>query len=73
MEKSLLMFVVGLISLYLGADWLIKGSSRMARHLGVNALVIGLTVVAMGTSAPELLVAASSPPSRRPVTSRSAT
>lgn len=49
-------FVAGLVALFLGADLLIRGSSRLARDLGVNALVIGLTVVAMGTSAPELLV-----------------
>ncbi len=45
----------GLI-LYLGAEWLVKGSAGMARALGVKPLVIGLTVVAYGTSAPELAV-----------------
>lgn len=54
--KSVIFFVVGLGALYLGADVLIRGASRLARDLGVNALVIGLTVVAMGTSMPELLV-----------------
>ncbi len=52
----LLIFVLGLVALYVGADVLIRGASRLARDLGVNALVIGLTVVAMGTSMPELLV-----------------
>ena len=52
----LLLFVSGLGALYLGADLMIRGASRLARRLGVNALVIGLTVVAMGTSMPELLV-----------------
>ena len=56
MALTLVLFVVGLGALYLGADLLIRGASRLARDLGVNALVIGLTVVAMGTSAPELLV-----------------
>ena len=56
MGPPLLNFVFGLLALYLGADLLIRGASRMARHLEVNALVIGLTVVAMGTSMPELLV-----------------
>ena len=51
-----LIFLLGLITLFLGADWLVRGASRIARTLGVNALLIGLTVVAMGTSAPELLV-----------------
>ncbi len=45
----------GLI-LYLGAEWLVKGSAGLARAFGVKPLVIGLTVVAYGTSAPELAV-----------------
>jgi len=52
----LLNFILGLGALYLGADLMIRGASRLARRLGVNALIIGLTVVAMGTSMPELLV-----------------
>ncbi len=46
--------VVGLMLLVLGADWLVDGSARLASRLGVSHLVIGLTVVAFGTSAPEL-------------------
>lgn len=46
--------VLGLMFLVLGADWLIDGSARLASRLGVSHLVIGLTVVAFGTSAPEL-------------------
>ena len=42
--------------LYYGAEWLVKGSSSLARSLGVTPVVIGLTVVAFGTSAPELVV-----------------
>ncbi len=56
MGYSLVLFIIGLGALYLGADLMIRGASRLARRLGVNALVIGLTVVAMGTSTPELLV-----------------
>ena len=56
MTETLLVFLLGLVALYVGADLMIRGASRLARHLGVNALVIGLTVVAMGTSMPELLV-----------------
>ena len=56
MATSLILFIIGLVALYIGADLLIRGASRLARDLGVNALVIGLTVVAMGTSMPELLV-----------------
>lgn len=43
--------------LYFGAEWLVRGASRMARSLGVSAIVVGLTVVSFGTSAPELVVA----------------
>ena len=42
--------------LYFGAEWLVKGSSSLARSLGITPVVIGLTVVAFGTSAPELVV-----------------
>lgn len=42
--------------LYYGAGWLVKGSSSLARTLGLTPLVIGLTVVAFGTSAPELFI-----------------
>jgi len=52
-------FVLGLALLTLGADWLIRGSSLIAEHFGVSRLVVGLTVVAFGTSAPELVVSGS--------------
>lgn len=42
--------------LYLGAEWLVKGSAGLAQTFGVPPIVIGLTVVAYGTSAPELVV-----------------
>ena len=48
--------LIGFILLYFGAEWLVKGSSSLARSLGVTPIVIGLTVVAFGTSAPELVV-----------------
>jgi cation:H+ antiporter len=48
--------VVGIAVLYWGAEWLIRGSASMARAFGVKPLVVGLTVVAYGTSAPELAV-----------------
>jgi cation:H+ antiporter len=51
-----LLFVVGLVTLSLGADWLVTGASRIAAHNGVSPLVVGLTIVAFGTSAPELVV-----------------
>lgn len=53
---SLFLFVVGLIVLYFGGEGLVKGSSQLARALGINPILIGLTIVAFGTSAPELVV-----------------
>lgn len=53
---TLLMFVIGLIALVLGAELLVRGASRLATSLGVSPLVVGLTVVAFGTSAPEVAV-----------------
>lgn len=49
-------FGLGLLALYLGAEWLVGGSARVARRLGMRPLVVGLTIVAFGSSAPELLV-----------------
>jgi cation:H+ antiporter len=48
--------VAGFILLMLSADRFVHGASAVARNLGVSPLVIGLTVVAFGTSAPEILV-----------------
>ncbi|MGD9105335.1 MAG: calcium/sodium antiporter [Desulfobacterales bacterium] len=56
MILDLVYFVIGLLMLYYGASWLVKGSSSLARNLGLTPLVIGLTVVAFGTSAPELFI-----------------
>ncbi|MFO7598888.1 MAG: calcium/sodium antiporter [Candidatus Desulfacyla sp.] len=52
----ILFFLIGLAMLYYGAEWLVKGSSGLARSLGVRPMIIGLTVVAFGTSAPELVI-----------------
>ncbi len=54
---DLVQLILGISILYWGAEWLIRGSAALARALGVKPLVIGLTVVAYGTSAPELAVA----------------
>lgn len=51
-----LLFIAGLALLVKGADWLVDGSSSIAKRFGISNLVIGLTVVAFGTSAPELVV-----------------
>lgn len=50
------LMIVGFAALIKGADWLVSGASSVAARLGVSALVIGLTVVSFGTSAPELVV-----------------
>ncbi len=49
-------FAVGVVLLLLGAESLVKGASRIAAVLGISPLVVGLTVVAFGTSAPEFAV-----------------
>ena len=46
----------GLIFLTWGAEWLVRGASKLARAIGVSPLAIGLTIVAYGTSTPELVV-----------------
>ena len=56
MLLHILLCLAGFVLLYYGAGWLVKGSSSLARSLGVTPIVIGLTVVAFGTSTPELLV-----------------
>jgi len=56
MTLHILLFLVGLTTLTLGADWLVTGASRVASHYGVSPLMVGLTIVAFGTSAPELVV-----------------
>ena len=56
MTIDLIYLLLGIIGLYFGAEWLVGGSSKLALKVGVSPLVIGLTVVALGTSAPELAV-----------------
>lgn len=51
-----LLFLVGLAALFFGGEYLVKGASGVARHFRLSPMVIGLTVVGFGTSAPELLV-----------------
>jgi cation:H+ antiporter len=54
---QVLIMVVGIGVLYFGAEWLVRGAARLAGSLGVSPIVVGLTVVSFGTSAPELVVA----------------
>lgn len=57
MSASIFIYlIVGLVLLTLGADWLVRGASRLATRFGISPLIVGLTVVAFGTSAPELAV-----------------
>ena len=53
---DILFFLAGLLILYFGADWLVKGASRLAITLNVQPVIVGLTVVAFGTSLPEFVV-----------------
>ena len=54
------LLIVGFAILIVGADFLVNGSSSIAKKFGISNLAIGLTVVAFGTSAPELLVSITS-------------
>lgn len=56
MTATLLLLLFGLVLLYLGAEGLVRGSASLALRLGVGPLLVGLTVVAFGTSAPEMIV-----------------
>ena len=60
MLLSVICFVVGIALVIFGADWLTKGASDLARHLKMSELMIGLTIVAIGTSLPELVISVSS-------------
>lgn len=53
---TVIALVIGFVALIYGADWLVDGASGMAKRFGVSNLVIGLTVVAFGTSMPEFVV-----------------
>ena len=56
MTRDIVLFIGGVGVLYFGAEWLVRGSARLAASLGVSPIVVGLTVVSMGTSAPELVI-----------------
>lgn len=53
---SIPLIIVGFIALIYGADWLVEGASGVAKKYGVSDLIIGLTIVAFGTSMPEFVV-----------------
>ncbi len=54
--STVVMFVVGVVALVAGAEAMVRGAARLATRTGLSPIVIGLTVVAFGTSAPELAV-----------------
>jgi len=53
---SILVVVVGLVLLVWSADKFVEGASAVALNLGVSTLVIGITIISFGTSAPEILI-----------------
>lgn len=55
---NLIIFIVGLVVLSWGADRFVYGASALAKNIGVSPMMIGLTIVAMGSSAPEIVVSA---------------
>ena len=56
MTTTILLFIAGLVILIFGAELLVRGASRLAAAFGVSPLVIGLTIVAIGTASPEVAV-----------------
>lgn len=58
MLEHVLMFSLGLVALTIGAELMVRGAARLALTFGISSLVVGLTIVAFGTSAPEMAVSA---------------
>ena len=56
MILNVVLLLVGFVALIKGADWFVDGSASLAKVFRVPSLIIGLTIVALGTSAPELAV-----------------
>ena len=56
MLNSIFLLLIGSTLLYFGAEWIVKGGVSIAKRFGISTLVVGLTVVAFGTSLPELVV-----------------
>ena len=52
----IILFSVGLVLIIKGADWLTEGAANIAHHYGIPTIVVGLTIVAVGSSAPEFVV-----------------
>lgn len=58
MAKSILLIAIGITALYFGGGWVVDGATELARLFGISESVIGLTIVAVGTSLPELVTSA---------------
>lgn len=58
MAKSILLIAIGITALYFGGGWVVDGATELARLFGISESVIGLTIVAIGTSLPELVTSA---------------
>lgn len=56
LTTNILLMVIGLVILGIGGELLVRGAARLARQLGLSPLVVGLTIIAFGTSAPEIAV-----------------
>ena len=56
MAIQILLLIVGLALILFGANWLVDGSTSIARKTGMSEFVIGLTIVGIGTSTPEMVV-----------------
>ena len=56
MTLQIILLLLGFVLLIKSADWLVDGASALAKKNNVSDLAIGLTIVAFGTSAPELVV-----------------
>ena len=56
MIKAIIVLLIGFLLLVKGADWFVEGASSIAKKIKIPSFVIGLTIVAFGTSAPELAV-----------------
>ncbi|QUM78246.1 calcium/sodium antiporter [Moritella sp. 24] len=59
LTTNIIILILGLIGLVISADKFVYGAAGLARNLGISPLIIGLTIVAMGSSAPEMMVAVS--------------
>ena len=55
--KSILLVIAGLIGLTLGGKWIVDGAVTLAKSFGMSESLVGLTIVAVGTSLPELVTA----------------